>query len=256
MYNRWVLISLIVLFSCTDNNVKKKYYRSGNLQYVEYYTKNKIDSIEEYSENTGKLISKITDIHKKYRKTIYFDEESSNNSSGIEILKDGKYIRDGWWIEHNNGYTLKVEYISIGDIIEHHNQAIIIDSLDNIKYKSSNFYTISLPDTIESNKEYSFTIILNTPIKGSRDLYSSILILSDDILSDFSNYGDAKRTYNIWNIDINKWQIDHTFTREGSFYIRGFILNHVVEVEDISKDSIKIINTPNITYINKKVFIK
>ena len=249
-----VFIILLSLISCNKVKMKKEFYNSGNLHYEKYYSKNEvIDSIIEYAEKDNEIIAKFTNIRKSKRKARYFYDDAV--IYGEEVLIKGEFYKNGWWFENNGNNLIKVEYISIGDTLEIPNQRIVTDSTGKINKKLSYYYSLSIPDTIEAAKSYDFEVELFTSIKGIKSSFSSVLVLSDEIKTDNSNYWTTKKTYDITEMELNKWKIQHKFNKKGDFFLRGFIVYFDVLAQDVGKASIEFISTINKIHINKKLFV-
>lgn len=249
-----VFMILFGFIACNKVEVKKELYNSDNLHYEKYYNQNKdIDSIIIYSEKNGEIIAKFEDIQANNRKAKYFYNDVE--MYGEEVLVNGEFYKNGWWFEKNKNYLTKVEFVSVGDTLEVLNQKIVTDATGEIVENLSKYYSISIPDTIEVAKDYNFEIELHTLIRGIKSSFASILVLSDEIKPDKSNYWTAKKTYDITEIELNKWKIQNKFNKKGEFFLRGFIVYFDVLVEDIDKDSVQFTNTINKIHINKKLFV-
>ena len=249
-----VFMILFSLIACNKIEVKKEFYNSGNLQYEKYYNKKEdVDSIIEYAEKSNEIIAKYTNIRKNKREARYFYDDAV--IYGEEVLIKGEFYKNGWWLENNGNNLTKVEFISVGDTLEIPNQRIVTDSTGKINKNLSYYYSLSIPDTIEIAKNYDFEVELFTSIKGIKSSFASVLVLSDEIKADNSNYWTAKKTYDITEMELNKWRVRNKFNKKGDFFLRGFIVYFDVLAEDVGKDSIEFTNTINKIHINKKLFI-
>ncbi|MDR2121700.1 MAG: hypothetical protein LBP34_01110 [Flavobacteriaceae bacterium] len=247
--------SFFILIGCENKEIKIKKYPSGDIHYKYYLTKSKVDSIEEYFEGSHALKMKITQISKEKEYVVHFDEKTGKDRvEGWSFFKKGKKYpyRNGWWTQIKSGKKAKAEYFTIGDTIKI-NQFYVYKSDGSIDLEKSHYYRINLPDTVEANNSYKFTVELVSPILGAKGYYVTILKLSDSIQSDFMNYWTAPNTYQYEKIETNLWEMNHRFTQKGNFIIRGFIFRSFLEFK---KDSIKALEYTDIIYIKKKIYVK
>lgn len=250
-----LLILLIGLFSCSkDDKVVIKEYDSGNIKAKYYFTKNHLDSVFQYYEFPNILKSSTITLSDSTQFIAIYDKFGKIRMQGNTILKNGKYLENGWWLKNEINHTTHVQYFVVGDTTKV-NQTIIKDQEGNIK-NNSHYYEIDLADTIQQGKLYHFHIKLNTPTKGFKEAYKSGLKLSDGIRSDFTNYWEAKNTYDIKEIEPNLWEVTHTFDKQGHFNIRGIIISMYVEHENINEDSLRFISSHEITFVDKEIYIQ
>lgn len=241
--------------SCSKNKMRTVKFHSGEIKYKYYLTEDHIDSIYEYFENPHNLKSFTRILSDSLQYLITFDRFGDVESEGYAQLKKGELIKKGWWIEKNN--TLKkIEYFPVGDTVLI-NQYKDYDKSGEINIENSLFYTIDFPDTIEFGKKYIFNLELYTHI-GIADLFVSKLKLSDELKWDYSNIDEAEFTYNIQEIKMNHWRVEHTFTnKKGSDTIKGGIYINSTWTEDsIDKDSVRFLNFEKVLFINKPIFVR
>lgn len=250
-----LLILLIGLFSCSkDDKVIIKKYDSGKIKAKYYFTETYLDSVYQFYEfpNILKSITRVLSDSTQF--VTLYDKVGKIKMEGNTILKNEKYLENGWWKKNGATHTTHMQYFVIGDTTKV-NQAIIKDKEGNVK-NNSHYYEIDLADTIQQGKLYHFHIKLNTPTKGIKQAYRAGLKLSDSIRLDFTNYWEAKNTYNIKEIEPNLWEIAHTFDKQGFFNIRGIIISTYVEHETINKDSLRFIRSQKITFVDKEIYIQ
>lgn len=246
----------IILISCGQNRVKETKFPSGKIQYKYFFTKNQIDSVYEYFEHPNKIKSITKILSDSTQNIIMFDKYGRKESEGNTVLKNGRYVRIGCWNEKDHGLLSQVEYLPIGDTVLT-NQYVSYDKSGKVDIDNSLFYTIDLPDTVEFGREYFFNVKLNARI-GMEDLFISKLKLSDELKWDYSNIDEAEFTYNIQEIKMNHWRVEHTFTnKKGNDTIKGGIYVNSTWTEDSEhKDSIHFVNFEKLVYIKKPIFIK
>lgn len=251
----FIILLLSVFISCKNNRVKEEKFDSGRIQYEYYFTDNRTDSVYEYFENPHRLKSITRMLSDSMQYLLIFDKEGKKKSEGYTVSKKGKQLKTSWWREENSILT-KIEYLPIGDSALT-NQYISYDKSGKIDINNSLFYTIDLPDTVDFGRKYFFDVKLNTRI-GIGDVFVSKLKLSDQIKGNFSNINETEFTYNLKEIEVNHWRVEHIFkNKKGNDTIKGGIYVKSTWTEDLEhKDSILFVNFEKILYLNKPIFIR
>lgn len=251
-----LLLFFIALFACgKDNKVVVKKYDSGKIKTKYYFTKNHLDSVYQYYEFPNVLKSSTVPLSESTQFVVIYNKYGEVRTKGNTILKNGKYLENGWWVKNETNYTAHMQYFIVGDTTKVNQTIVKGKEAGNMK-NNLHYYEIDLPDTIQQGKLYHFRIKLNTSIKGIKEAYRSGLKFSDNIQSDFGNYWEAKNTYDIKEIEPNLWEVTHTFDKQGHFNIRGIIISLYVEHENINEDSLRFIRSQRITYVDKEIYIQ
>lgn len=249
-----ILILPLIFFSCGQNKVKKVKFPSGKMQYKYFFTRNHIDSVYEYFEQPNKIksITKILSDSTQY--IVMLDKHGKKKAEGGTVLRNGRYVRNGWWNEKNNTLS-KIEYLPIGDSVII-NQSISYNRNNEIDNNNSLFYKIDLPDTVEFGKEYLFNVKLFTRV-GDKNVFISKLKLSDEINSDFTNISNSESNYDVKEINMNHWRVKHSFmNKKGNKVIKGGIYVRMFWGENINADSVRFNTFEKILYIKKTIYVK
>ena len=215
--------SLIVLFySCDKENYKKEFYTDGTL-------KAKIQ-INDKGVFNG--------LYKEFYK---------NEQIKIEgIINNG--LKLGWWNTYDSlGHVLsKREYLILRDSI-YKNQTIFYDREGNIRNDLSSFYKIELPDTITLGKNIG-RIYYNSNFLKTKEKFLHIIINNQ-----YSDFEIKKDTF-VEGFDNTRFGIFAHKT--GRKKIKGTIIEKLIYVTEINKDSSELIIKNHKKYCEKMVYVK
>jgi hypothetical protein len=171
------------------------------------------------------------------------------------VLSEGKVqdsLKIGWWKYYTDTGKLKhkLEFISTRENKEYVNQAYYYNNLGEILKDSSNYYTLSFPDTISLNKLYKGFVKLNPDLSRENDfhmVYFNTYDSQDKIIAIDSTYGKNEKAALIWA----------KFRKTGINKIKGYILEKKLVTEPNEKDTtmVNIYNLEYKMYFNKDVYV-
>lgn len=238
------------------NVYHKKYFKNGELSYIETFYKDKLYSIYKIHDKNGLRNDTLFqyELNDTLRnKTNFYTEDLfycvRMNSEGIK-LSEGymyKYRYNGWWkIYNKNGKLTHKKYIIGRDTSKYnYSQIISFDENNNIILSKSNFVRVLLPDTLYMGKSMG-NIVHNPNLKDHLAYYVGIGYNLDP---DFNNISDIR--VDTFTIEKEK-SIGFDFKNSGKNKIKGFIYEKALE-EDKKSLSLKVLST--ITYFEKEFYV-
>lgn len=145
---KYLLILIIIfLFSCINENIKEEFYPNGGLKLrAEVNERDILNGLYEEYYDTGEIKVKLTYKNGKITDTVLtFHKNGKIESKGIHRNN----LPIGWWNYYDSdGKLNEQKEILIIDEKPFLNQIIRYDSKDEIDYKNSSFFKLRLKDTL------------------------------------------------------------------------------------------------------------
>lgn len=251
-------ILLLMFSSCTDTRIEQKFFQNGKLEEEIFYENDSITKRKIYfdSGNLRNVLYYLDDNTVVDTLFSYYDTSEMhgyfarkyNKSSDIIELKNGRYLRYdlkgnvmidglsyngqriGWWKYYNDGVLEEMKYFyQKGDDKNIYNQYVKFDSLGNIIESQSEYFEITLPDTLYVGKSAG-TLKLKKRLKENSD---TNICIGYDLKPDYSNILESK--VDTFYSKDNDGFFGVTFNTPGKHTIRGFVYEVNMELKDGSK---------------------
>jgi len=234
----------------------KKYFKDGELSYIETFYKDKLYSIYKIHDNNGLRNDTLFqyELNDTLRnKTNFYTEDLFYcvrlNSKGIK-LSEGymyNYRYNGWWkIYNKNGILTHQKYIIGRDTSKYnYSQIISFDENNNIILSKSNFVKVLLPDTLYTGKSMG-NIEHNSNLNDHLAYYVGI---GYNLSPDFNNISDVR--VDTFTIEKEK-SIGLDFKNSGKNKIKGFIYEKALEEGEKSL-ILNVLST--VTYFEKEFYV-
>lgn len=220
----YLLVSGLMLFSCIRNQEKnkKEFYSNGVLR-----SKVQVDS-------DGVL----NGLYEEY----YINKKIKTKGT----IKNG--LKLGWWKFYDSlgNISSEKEYLVLRDSI-YKNQVIFYDKNGDIRRDLSSFYKMEFPDTITLGKNIG-RIRYNSNFIKAREKFLQVII--DNQYSDFEVKKDT------FVEDFNNTRFGVFAHKKGIKVITGTIIEKLVYVTEINKDSSELIIKTHEKYFEKEVYVK
>ncbi|SFJ30668.1 hypothetical protein [Myroides guanonis] len=258
--NLYFIIGILFLLfsSCNDSRIEQKFFQNGKLEDEIFYendiiTKRKIyfdsgnlrNALYYLEDNT--VVDTLFDYYDTGEKYGDFARKYTKSNDTIE-LKSGKYRRYdlkgnvmidglsyngeriGWWKYYNEGVLEEMKYFyQKGDSKNKYNQYMKFDSVGNIIESKSEYFEITLPDTLYVGKSAG-TLKLKKRLKECSD---TNICIGYDLKPDYSNILECK--VDTFYSKDNDGFFGVTFETSGKYTIRGFVYEVNMELKNENK---------------------
>ena len=251
-------ISFLLFSSCTDSRIEQNFFQNGKLEEEIFYEKDIILKRKIYYDSgylkhvlyyleDNTVVDTLFDYYDTGEKYGDFARKYTKSNDAIE-LKSGKYrhydlkgnvIIDGlsyngdqvgWWKYYDKGILDKMKYFyRKGDDKNVYNQYIKFDSIGNIIESQSEYFEITLPDTLYVGKSAG-TLKLKKKLKENSD---TNICIGYDLKPDYSNILECK--VDTFYSKDNDGFFGVTFNAPGKHTIRGFVYEVNMELKENSK---------------------
>ncbi len=273
-----LIIGVVLFINCISKNEKKFYYEEGQLlskvQYNdqglkngelrEYYKSGELKTIEYY--RNGKLMDTTRGFYKdgKLSVKIYGHEGKTFYEKYYEngaIMSNGEVIDTilkGWWSFYDSVGKLqrKVEYLDLSKDEniknkQYPNQTIYYTKNGTILSDSSNYFTISLKDTLPLRNLTLGKIDLEPLISKKSDFYMVYFWSQDEQ----GNKTKIDSTYGKNAKEAEFWLIPQT---KGKHTLNGYILEKgkTLKINKNDTSLVDVIDSAKKLFFEKKFYVK
>lgn len=240
----FILIFILILFSCNQENYKKEFYSDKTLKFkVQVDDNDNFNGVYEEYYKSGELKMRTKYLNGIVIDTVFgFHKNGKLKEKGI--LKNN--LKINWWNYYDSLGSLKIrnEYKIVNDSI-YKNQTIHYDKDSNIIDSLSSFYNIKLRDTLVLGKnvgELYYSSNFNT-----NDRYLYIIVEN--------HYSDLIKKRDTFIEEPDSTRFGVFAHKKGLKHIKATIIEQLIFEKEINEDSSELKIEEHKKYYEKDVYV-
>lgn len=245
MNKNLLLILLISTFiSCNNEKYITEYYPNGNIKLKVQIDEDSIQNgtYEEFYES-GELKSK-TNYNNGQISDSLFNFYTNGKIKEKGIVKEN--FQNGWWFYYRDDGSLKEksEWLTLRDSL-YKNQSIYFDQNGEIKYESSSFFNLKIPDTIQVGKN-----IASFDYNSNIDVYKKLMYVVIE-----NKYSESETKLDTFGIENDDYRFGIFGYKKGKQNVKGQIVEELYEIKNIGNDSAIGTVSNHKKYFEKEVYV-
>ena len=196
----------------------------------EYYPNGKLKSLTYF--NNGEPADTL----------FYYYENGKIKEKGL--LENG--FQKGWWIYYREDGSLKEksEWLTLRDSL-YKNQSIYFDQNGKIEYKTSSFFNLKIPDTIQVGKN-----LASFDYNSNIDVYKKLMYVVVE-----NQYSENEIKLDTFGIQDDDYRFGIFGYKKGKKNVRGQIVEELYEIKNIGNDSAIGTVSEHKKYFEKEVYV-
>jgi hypothetical protein len=242
--NLFLILLILTIISCKKEQFVTEFYPNGNIKLKVQINKDSIQNgtYEEYYEN-GELKSKTNYVNGLITDSLFNFYENG-------LIKDKGTVKNnfpnGWWnyYRFNGQLKEKTEWILVKDSL-HKNQTIYFDQKGNIKYGTSSFFELKIPDTIRLDKN-----IARFNYHSNFNVYKKLIYVVVE-----NKYSENETKLDTFGIKDNDFWFGVYGYKKGKQNIKGQIVEELYEIKSVGNDSAIGTVSNHKKYFEKEVYV-
>lgn len=241
-----LILALLFLIECKNNEEKVYFYPNGKVYKIDEFTNNKILKKSRKFDINDKLVSDLTLIKDQYKEILYIEDQKVYGFGKLDSLNR----KTGWWKFYNNNVLCGKQEYKIINNQEFINQGYSYNTNGTIDINHTRYIKLKFKKT---ERPKSYVGILK--YRQQLDKKSTVLIcIGSGLNKDFSNIDKVKLDTIVFNKKSPR-EFPLIFETSGKVKIRGFVLERIPEnwKDTLKKGPINFIQC--YTYFDESIFV-